>query len=191
MLESKVEKLEERIDYLGNDVVESKQALSSIAKDIHAMSQTSARMENALTKLLETEVKFQLHAQKTEQNHSVHSELISKLFTSVDDLKKCTTSDKVESHTELTKIVADESKEIREIAAQNFKYTLMMVGSLFGLFLSYVAYSDYKFDAVMDKIDEYAPVIITTDADQKAMKVQLRDIYFDIKEVKKDIKDLK
>jgi len=73
MIDKRVDRLEDELSGIRDDVIDSKQALLSISKDIHSMSQTSIDMKNALTKLLETEVKFQLHAQESRQAQSDHA----------------------------------------------------------------------------------------------------------------------
>lgn len=84
MVEHRITRLEEKIEGMQEDVVDSKQALNNISKDIHIMSQTSIEMKNAVTKLLETEVKFQLHAQQTRQSQMDHAKLIKDLFKRVE-----------------------------------------------------------------------------------------------------------
>lgn len=84
MIENRINKLEEKMEGMQEDVVDSKQALNNISKDIHIMSQTSIEMKNAVTKLLETEVKFQLHAQEVRQNQADHAQLIKSLFKRVE-----------------------------------------------------------------------------------------------------------
>lgn len=90
MLDKRVERIEDEISNIRDDVVDSKQALLSISKDIHSMSQTSIDMKNALTKLLETEVKFQLHAQESRQAQNDHAKLISVLFKRVEAMELTT-----------------------------------------------------------------------------------------------------
>lgn len=68
MVEAKVHKLEQKLEEIVEDVIDSKQVLVSISKDMHVMSQSSIEMKDAVKKLLETEVKFQLHAQKMDQS---------------------------------------------------------------------------------------------------------------------------
>lgn len=90
MIEKRMEKLEEKIEDIQEDVVDSKQALNNISKDIHIMSQTSIEMKNAVTKLLETEVKFQLHAQEMRQSQADHAQLIKALFKRVEAIETTT-----------------------------------------------------------------------------------------------------
>ncbi len=90
MIEKRIDKLEEKIEDMQEDVVDSKQALNNISKDIHIMSQTSIEMKNAVTKLLETEVKFQLHAQEVRQAQADHAQLIKSLFKRVEAVELVT-----------------------------------------------------------------------------------------------------
>lgn len=87
MIEHRMNKLEEKLEDMQEDVVDSKQALNNISKDIHIMSQTSIEMKNAVTKLLETEVKFQLHAQETRQAQADHAQLIKALFKRIESVE--------------------------------------------------------------------------------------------------------
>jgi hypothetical protein len=87
MIDNKVEKLETKIEDLQEEFADSKQVLISISKDMHVMSQTSVRMETALSKLLETEVKFQLHAQEMKQFQKEQGDLIKHLFKRVEKIE--------------------------------------------------------------------------------------------------------
>ena len=79
-LDDKVAAIEKHLEGVKDDVIDTKQALSDISKDIHIMSQTSVKMETALSKLLESEVRFQLHQQRDEQQQKDNTKLFNDLF---------------------------------------------------------------------------------------------------------------
>lgn len=125
MIEKRVERIEDEISNIREDVVDSKQALLSISKDIHSMSQTSIDMKNALTKLLETEVKFQLHAQESRQAQLDHGKLISALFKRVELI-------------ELTTKVVDEDHKIVQKLSDVFWKALGWVATAFAFVIGTV-----------------------------------------------------
>lgn len=125
MIEKRMDKLEEKIEDIQGDVVDSKQALNNISKDIHIMSQTSIEMKNAVTKLLETEVKFQLHAQETRQAQADHAKLISVLFKRVEAI-------------ELTTKVVDSDHKIVQKLSEVFWKALGLVAAGFAVIVGAV-----------------------------------------------------
>lgn len=86
-MEAVVSKLTNKLEVLEDEIYDSKSVLNSISKDIHVMSQTSIEMKDAIKKLLETEVKFQLHAQEVKQSQKEHSDLIKHLFKRVEKVE--------------------------------------------------------------------------------------------------------
>lgn len=84
MIEKRVDRIEADMSEIKEDVIDSKQALIAISKDIHVMSQSSSEIKDAVKKLLETEVKFQLHAQETKQAQLEHANLIKVLFKRIE-----------------------------------------------------------------------------------------------------------
>lgn len=122
MIDTKVEKLENKIEDLQEEFADSKQVLISISKDMHVMSQTSVRMETALSKLLETEVKFQLHAQEMKQFQKEQGDLIKHLFKRVEKI-------------ETTVKVVDKDHEVVEKLAGAFWKALGWTASIFGAFV--------------------------------------------------------
>lgn len=87
MLDKRVERLEDKI---GEVEVDTATALSNISKDIHIMSENSSKMESALTKLLESEVRFQLHQQKDEQYQADNARLFRDLFSRMEKVENKT-----------------------------------------------------------------------------------------------------
>lgn len=87
MIDKRVDKLEEKVEEIEEDAITSKQMLSSISKDIHTMSISSTKLENAVSELLKAEMRFQLHAQEDKQYRQETSVLIKTLFKRVDNIE--------------------------------------------------------------------------------------------------------
>lgn len=194
MLETRVEHLTERIDIIQEDVIDSKKALHNISSDIHIMSQTSVKMEQALAKLLETETKFQLHAQRTELNHESHDRLFKDIFTRIEILEEHDS----EFHQILYQSCDIKSKEIdektnkileqaNELTNQNFTYTLYLIGVMFSLFLGYMAYVDSQNSALADKISIRESVSVQNGTHIMTVKSELKDLHADIKDLRSDL----
>lgn len=174
-LESRVHKIEEGHYELAS-------SMESISKDMHILSATLVELKDVMKSLASREVEFQLFKQKTDQNVGI-------LWNKFDELKVLDKEvvDKMEERTD--KLVEGEVDNLTESVNKNFRYTLWMIGSMLGLFLMYVAYMDVKFTTIGDSATKVEQISVANDSQLKTLQTQNRDLYFDVKEIRKTQQD--
>jgi len=170
-LESRVHKIEE-----GHHELSS--SMESISKDMHILSATLVELKDVMKSLASSELEFQLFRQKTDQNVGI-------LWDKFDELKALDKDvvEKMEEHAD--KLVDAEVTALITAINKYFQYTLWMVGAMLGLFLTYVAYMDVKFTTIGNSTSKVEKITTANDNQLKAMQVQTRDLYFDVKEIRK------
>lgn len=174
--------LEHRVHKIEEGHYELSSSMESISKDMHILSATLVELKDVMKSLANRELEFQLFKQKTEQNVDI-------LWNKFDELKVLDKEvvGKLEDRT--TKLVTTEVAELTTTINKNFQYTLWMIGTMLGLFLTYVAYMDVKFTAIGDSTSKVEKITTANDNQLKVVQVQTRDLYFDVKELRKTQQD--
>lgn len=170
-LENRVHKIEE-----GHHELSS--SMESISRDMHILSATLVELKDVMKSLASREVDFQLFKQKTDQNMGI-------LWDKFDELKALdkVVVDKLEDR--MDKLVDGEVAKVTTATNKNFQYTLWMVGTMLGLFLTYVAYMDVKFTAIGESTANVEKITTANDNQLQTVRVQTRDLYYDVKELRK------
>lgn len=174
--------LENRVHKIEEGHYELSSSMESISKDMHILSATLVELKDVMKSLANREIEFQLFKQKTDQNIGI-------LWDKFDDLKALDKEvvDKLEERTD--KLVEDEVEKLSDAADKNFRYTLWMIGAMLGLFLTYVAYMDTKFTDIGDSTARVEKITTANDSQLKTMQVQTRDLFYDVKEIRKTQQD--
>lgn len=157
-------------------------SMESISKDMHIFSATLVELKDVMKSMANIEVEFQLFKQKTDQN-------IDTLWRRFDELKVLDKEVVAKLDTEISKKIEDEVGILTESINKNFRYTLWMVGTMLSLFLAYVAYMDVKFSALGDNLTKVEQASNNTSTKLDTISVQSRDLYFDVKELRKNQQD--
>ncbi len=174
--------LENRVHRIEEGHYELSSSMESISKDMHILSATLVELKDVMKSLASREVEFQLFKQKTDQNVDI-------LWNKFDELKVLDKEvvEKLEERTD--KLVAGEVGTLQVTVDKNFRYTLWMVSAMLGLFLAYVTYMDVKFSAIGDSSEKIERLVVANDSQLKTLQVQNRDLYFDVKEIRKTQQD--
>lgn len=175
--------LENRVHKIEEGHYELVTSMESISKDMHILSATLVELKDVMKSLANREVDFQLFKQKTDQS-------INTLWHRFDELKALDkeATDKIEKT--INTHITEEVEVLQEEINTNFRYTLWMVGTMFSLFLAYVTYMDVKFSGLNDSASKIEQTVISNDEKLKNVQTQTRDLYFDVKELRKNQQDM-
>lgn len=174
--------LENRVHKIEEGHYELSSSMESISKDMHILSATLVELKDVMKSLASREIEFQLFKQKTDQSVGI-------LWDKFDELKSLDKEvvEKLEVRTD--KLIASEVIGLTTAINKNFQYSLWMIGTMLGLFFTYVAYMDIKFTAIGDSSANIEKITTANDNQLKVMQVQTRDLYFDVKELRKAQQD--
>lgn len=171
--------MENRVHKIEKGHYELASSMESISKDMHILSTTLVELKNVMKSLANREVDFQLFKQKTDQS-------LSTLGHRFDELKVLDKESTAKIETVINNHIEEEAEILKDEINTNFRYTLWMVGSMFSLFIAYVAYMDVKFTSLGDSTAKIEQTMISNDERLKGVQVQARDLYFDVKELRKN-----
>jgi hypothetical protein len=151
------QQLENRVHKIEEGHYELSSSMELISKDMTILSTTLVELKDIMKALANRDIEFQLFKQKTAQEV-----------------------------TSLSSDVYEEIKAIHTASSTNFVYTISMISVMFGLFIAYVAYMDLKFGRIEANSAVVERLVILNDEKLKSTQVQTRDLYFDVKEVRKN-----